>query len=228
VIPEKQRIVQEELKGTSTTLAAPFRYSEELDNYYEMKTFAKGKVADRDTQVIVIRARDKYRYSYRLSVDIETALPLKVQVMDDKDQVVELVLYTSIDYVDVVAAAELDPVIDTHGFSWIRPVKAEFDADRSELWGVTRLPAGFHLSAAKISLLAGSEYPVQHLIYTDGLATVSVFIAHPKSDFTMPEGFSSAGSLNAYSLTINGRLATALGEVPRRTVYRIATELNAR
>jgi sigma-E factor negative regulatory protein RseB len=93
---------------------------------------------------------------------------------------------------------------------------------------VTRLPAGFHLSGAKLSLLAGSEYPVQHLVYTDGLATVSVFIAHPKSEFTMPDGFSSSGSLNAYSLTIDGRLATALGEVPRRTVYRIANSLNAR
>jgi negative regulator of sigma E activity len=42
------------------------------------------------------------------------------------------------------------------------------------------------------------------------------------------EGFSSSGSTNAYTLKIKGRFATVLGEVPRATVYQIATSLNAR
>lgn len=228
VIPDKQRIVQEELHGASTTLAGPFNYSEELGNYYEMKTFPKGNIAGRDTQVIQIQARDRYRYSYRLSVDSETGLPLKVQIRDGQDDIVELVLFTEIDYVDAIASAELESVIDTRDFSWVRPIKAEFEAAGDELWGVNRLPDGFHLSVAKRSLLAGSEYPVQHLVYTDGLATVSVFVAHPKSEFEMTEGFSGSGSTNAYTLTIDGRLATVLGEVPRRTVFSIANSLNAR
>jgi negative regulator of sigma E activity len=57
---------------------------------------------------------------------------------------------------------------------------------------------------------------------------VSVFIAHPLSDADMPEGFSRVGSTNAYALKIDGRLAVAVGEVPRRTVHRIATSLDAR
>lgn len=228
IYPEQQRIVQEELSGASTTIAGPFHYSDELANYYEMKTYPKGNIAGRDTQVIQIQARDPYRYSYRLSVDSETGLPLKVQTRDGDDKVVELVLFTQIDYVDSIASAEFEPVIDSRDYSWIRPAEEVFPPANDELWGVSRLPAGFHLSVAKRSLLAGSDYPVHHLVYTDGLATVSVFVSHPRSRFEMSEGFSSSGSTNAFVFRIDGRLAAVLGEVPRRTIYSIAKSLNAR
>ena len=43
----------------------------------------------------------------------------------------------------------------------------------------------------------------------------------------MPDGFSTAGSTNAYSQTLGDRKVTAIGEVPRRTVRRIASSLVA-
>jgi sigma-E factor negative regulatory protein RseB len=228
VFPDKQLVMIEEHEGTSIPLAAMLNYTNELERYYQMTTFPKGRTADRDTQVVSIRARDEFRYGYLLWVDIETALPLKIQVRDEAGTVVESILFTELEVLDSIPEFAVTPAIDAEGFTWKRPVAAEFDEQSNEIWSATRLPNGFRLSESRLSLLAGSKYPVQHLVYSDGLATVSVFIAHPLSDADMPEGFSRFGSTNAYSLKIDGRLATAMGDVPRLTVQRIATSLDAR
>jgi len=229
VFPEQRRVVIEEVQGSSIALASAVDYTAELESYYEMSSFPKGREAGRNTQVVSIRARDEYRYGYLLWLDRETGLPLKTEVRDDKGKVVELIMFTEIEYVDAIPESEVEPTIDVEGFALQRPIKAGLEeAPSTDMWRASRLPNGFYLSISRQSLLAGSKYPVQQLVYTDGLATVSVFISHPKSDFDMPEGFSGAGSANAFSLKVDGRFVTALGEVPRRTVQRIATSLDAR
>jgi sigma-E factor negative regulatory protein RseB len=228
VFPDKQLVVIEEPQVASLPTASMPSYSDGLASYYELATFTKGQIAGRDTQLVSILARDDYRYGYLLWLDRETALPLKSQVRDEQGDVVEQILFTTISVVDSIRDAEVASGIDTSGFEIRRPDKSHHEAASTEIWAATRLPNGFQLSASRSSLLAGSRYPVQHLVYTDGLATVSVFIAHPLSDADMPEGFSRMGSTNAYSLKIDGRLAVAVGEVPRRTVHGIATSLDAR
>jgi sigma-E factor negative regulatory protein RseB len=64
-------------------------------------------------------------------------------------------------------------------------------------------------------------------VYTDGLATVSVFIEDPLTKTEVEEGFFRLGSTNAYSLTLSGRKVTAIGEVPRQTVQSIASSIEA-
>lgn len=228
VFPEKRLVMIEEPEGSSIPVASSLNYTNELERYYQMTTFPKGREADRDTQVVSIRARDEYRYGYLLWLDRESALPVKMQVRDEAGNVIESILFTELTVLDSIPEFAVAPSISAEGFTWKRPVAAEFEASSSEIWAATRLPNGFGLSESRLSLLAGSRYPVQHLVYTDGLATVSVFIAHPLSDAEMPEGFSRFGSTNAYSLKVDGRLATAMGDVPRLTVQRIATSLDAR
>lgn len=228
VMPEKRRVDVEEVADSSIALAASLKYSNELDKYYELTTFAKGQIAGRDTQIVSIRARDEYRYGYNLWLDRETALPLKSEVRDENGEVVEQILFTEIEVVDSIPESEVVPAIGVDGFEWRWPIEPVDDVTTDEIWGATRLPSGFSLSLSRLSLLAGSEYPVQHLVYSDGLATVSVYISHPKSDADMAEGFRRFGSANMYSLKVDGRLAVAVGEVPRRTVQRIATSLDAR
>jgi sigma-E factor negative regulatory protein RseB len=228
VFPEQQLVVIEEPEQSSIPVASSLSYTDELERYYQMTTFPKGRQADRDTQVVSIRARDEYRYGYLLWLDRESALPVKMEVRDEAGNVIESILFTELTVLDSIPEFAVAPLTNVEGFTWKRPVKAEFEDASSEIWGATRLPNGFRLSVSRRTLLAGSRYPVQHLVYTDGLAAVSVFIAHPESDAVMPEGFSGSGSTNAYSLKIDGRLATAMGDVPRLTVQRIATSLDAR
>ena len=227
IFPAQRLVVVEEADSAATPLVAGLRYSDQLENYYQMTTFARGSVANRDTQIVSVRAKDQYRYGYLVWLDRETALPLKMQVRNDEGRIIESLIFTEIELVDAIADAELESSIDYAGFMFKQPGSAESDMPRQEIWGATRLPSGFRLSISRESMIAGSELPVQHLVYTDGLAAVSVFIAHPETEPDIPRGLSRDGSRNAYSVRVNGRWATAIGDVPGRTVERIATSLDA-
>jgi sigma-E factor negative regulatory protein RseB len=63
------------------------------------------------------------------------------------------------------------------------------------------------------------------LVYSDGLASVSVFIDLGVAASEQVEGLTTVGATNAYSLMIDGFLVTAMGEVPPATVQLIATSI---
>ena len=229
VLPDQRIVLMEAPRGPSSPLGSALpNYSELLEEYYDFVTVQKGQVARRDTQIISIKPRDDYRYGYALWLDRETAMPLKAQVRDETGAVVEQILFTAFEVVDSIPESSLLPTIDTTGFTWIRPhdVEPGDSANPDVAWRASSLPQGFQLSVARQSSIGGAEHPVDHLVYSDGLATVSVFVADPQTDLV--EGFSRFGSTNAYSLTVSGRKVTAMGEVPRQTVQRIATSLGAK
>ncbi len=227
VFPDKRLVVIEEPEVASLPTAAVLHYTAGLEGYYDLTTLSGGPVAGRETQFVSILPRDAFRYGYMLWLDLETALPLKLRVHDQGNNV-EQVLFTSISVVDSIPEEDVASRIDPADFEVRRPDKNNNEPASTEIWAATTVPSGFTLSVFRATLLAGSRYPVQHLVYTDGLATVSVFIAHPLSDADMPEGFSRTGSTNAYARKIDGRLVVAIGEVPQRTVHSIATSLDAR
>ena len=70
------------------------------------------------------------------------------------------------------------------------------------------------LAAVRSKTAEGSEQPMEQLVYSDGLASVSVFIEPGVAAAEQAEGRSRIGAANAYTTTMEGRLITAVGEVP--------------
>ncbi len=224
--PNQQLVVVEQPYQSAIPLASSLSYADDLERHYQLTTFPGGLVAERETQIVSIRARDEYRYGYLLWLDRETALPLKMQVRNELGEVVQSFLFTEIAIgVDIPEfIVEREP---RGSFARLEPESDLPESPVAARWAATRLPKGFELSFSKQSHLGGSPFPVEHLVYTDGLATVSVFIARSNATAGMPEGFSHFGCANAYSIMIGDYLATAIGEVPRQTVQTIATSLDA-
>ena len=92
------------------------------------------------------------------------------------------------------------------------------DAD----WGAVDLPSGFVLAAVRSKNAPGQSGPVEQLVYSDGVASVSVFIEMGVAASEQAEGLSQIGAANAYTATMEGRLITAVGDVPERTAKMIA------
>jgi sigma-E factor negative regulatory protein RseB len=67
--------------------------------------------------------------------------------------------------------------------------------------------------------------PAQHLIFSDGLAAISVFIEPSASSGPRPPEAATMGSANAYSTSVQGHVITAVGEVPPATVREIASSV---
>lgn len=228
ILPDQRLVLLETRQDPSPLVSALPNYSSELEPHYEFTLYDSARVAKRPVQVVGIKPKDEYRYGYMLWLDRETAMPLKSVLQDESGRVIEQILFTQIQISDFIPASALHPAIDTEGFTLLRapeePLPAEFVPPE---FRASMLPQGFRLSAATKSAIAGSEHPVAHLVYSDGLATVSVFIEDPETGAEVAEGFSRVGSTNAYSMTLDGRKITAIGEVPRQTVRSIAMSLSA-
>ncbi len=227
ILPDRQAVLLEERRDVSPLVSALPSYSDELLRHYEFTLHGIERVVERQTQIVSIRPKDGFRYGYMLWLDQETAMPLKSQLMDDQGNVLEQILFARLEISDSIPRSALEPTIDTEGFRFFRPqVAAEQTSDNLRLRAVN-VPEGFKLSVETNRPIASSQYPVEHLVYSDGLAIVSVFIEDPKSEPEVVEGHSRVGSANAFSLRVSGRQVTAVGEVPRRTVETIATSLRA-
>jgi sigma-E factor negative regulatory protein RseB len=227
ILPDRQVVLLEQTREANPLVATLPVYSAELEANYVLMSYQKGNIASRPTQVVGIKPKDAFRFGYVLWLDQETALPLKSQVRDENGEVVEQILFTEFEILDEIPDSALASTIDTEGFTWFREPVQTSEAPDYSAWHAT-LPEGFELSAAARRRIAGSEYPVEHLVYTDGLATVSVFIEDPNSATEVGEGYIRLGSTSAYSLTLDGRKVTAMGEVPRQTVELIATSIEER
>jgi sigma-E factor negative regulatory protein RseB len=154
-------------------------------------------------------------------------MPLRSRSWGDDKQVIEEIVFTSIEFPDHVPDAAFQQQVVTDGFKELNSHGPDDEVAPGVPWRVNALPEGFELAVSTRKSMADSQYPVDQLVYSDGLATVSVFIESPEAQTDVEAGFSRVGSTNAYSLTVNGRKVTAIGEVPRRTVEAIATSLTS-
>jgi sigma-E factor negative regulatory protein RseB len=222
-LPDRRTVLVEKRTDDNTLLAAVPAYNEELEAHYNIERGPFTKALGRRTQVINVTPRDQFRYGYRLWLDDETAMPLKSQLCDREGNVIEQILFAELNFRDRIPADSLKPSISGEGFRWIRQdAQPQLAAGQVAGWGVIRLPAGFRLTAWRIQLIAGSNVPVQHLVYSDGLASVSVFI-EPSDPRAQPmKGLAKVGAAFAFSRAMDGHQVTAVGEVPPVTLEAIA------
>ena len=225
ILPDREVVLLEERGNSSPLVSALPSYSLKLEANYRLKVFSTDRVADRETQVIGISPRDDFRYGYVLWLDVETAMPLRSRLWGDDKQVIEEILFTSIEYPQSIPDAAFQATVATDGFTQLNSNGPPREIAPNIPWRVESLPEGFELTASTQKSIAGSDEPVEHLVYSDGLATVSVFIETPESATEVAEGFSRVGSTNTFSRTLDGRRITAIGEVPRRTLETFANSL---
>jgi sigma-E factor negative regulatory protein RseB len=232
IFPDTESVVVES-RQTSHAGAGPLRsnlpaFSETLLDYYKLASLADDRVAERPAVVIEISPRDQYRYGYRLWLDRATAMPLKSQLIgDDPSMPLEEIRFTSIFLPAEVSAAAVQSGIDTSAFEVAhhqRPPRQEKDDGEVVRWRSADAPSGFMLSIARFEYMEGDN-PRMHLVYTDGLASVSVFMDVGVAASEQVVGLSMMGAASVFSVMNDGWLVTAMGEVPPRTVERIAVSM---
>ena len=191
---------------------------------YELISQGKGKMTGRSAEIIAIRPRDSYRYGYRLWLDQPTAMPLKSQLLDEQGMVVDEIMFSEISLPDEIELSHTKPSLEIESFTWRRsePMDEQPSKINGGRWRATELPDGFMLAAVRSKAGTGTVQPMEQLVYSDGLASVSVFIEPGVAAAEQAEGRSRIGAANAYTTTMEGRLVTAVGEVPVKTAKMIA------
>jgi sigma-E factor negative regulatory protein RseB len=238
-LPDKRTVVVEQRPATQPLVGFP-AVNEQTADFYDIREVARTRLNRRATHVISVTPKDEYRYGYRLWIDDSTAMPLKTQLCDAHGQVIEQIVFASLTLSSHIADALFKPAFSTEGFRWVRDTQLTLvpPAADSSAWNAMRLPPGFHMSIRAAQTLPGSSQAVDHLVFTDGVASVSVFVEHQE---TLPQSQAAAaaaqetpvaeaatvGSSSAFSTVVDGHKITAVGEVPPETVQFIATQVKA-
>lgn len=190
-----------------------------LQKNYQFAVREEERIAGRQATVVQVMPRDDYRYGYVLSIDKQTSLPLGAMIMAPNRKVLERLQFASLElnaddsWVDAVGAAALVKR---------SPVACETPADALD-WALGWVPDGFVSAGRKRSDDVGEMQ-----LYTDGLATFSVFM-EPMSKNVAAQGKAQRGATVAYMQqhVFNGKAytVTVVGEIPAVAAQRIASSI---
>lgn len=184
-----------------------FAQAYNLDGY-EAKLAKAERIANFETQVVEIRALDKWRYGYRLWLEKTTGFPMRIDLLDENGATLEKMAFTDLQLGKIPKESDL-AFPKNKDFHRIQSMATQSQVDPG--WRVKSPPAGFELRAARSS---GNGV---HLLYSDGLAFVSVYIERAPQ----PQKGQSAmqrGAVNVFAQWNSGRRVTVIGKVPAMTV----------
>jgi sigma-E factor negative regulatory protein RseB len=86
---------------------------------------------------------------------------------------------------------------------------------------VDALPSGFRKVLEMRRPFRGNKEPVIQMVFSDGLAGISVFIEKGKDMTYLHSGLSGQGAAHVYNRLVGDNLVTVVGEVPPLTVIQV-------
>ncbi len=219
------RAVVVDAGGESPLRAALPDYEGGVQDLYNIAFLGEERVAGRRTRRIAVRPLDRYRFGYQFWLDTVTAMPLKTMTLGEHGRVVELMHFTDIAFPGEIEEAALAPTLATEGYATLYPSQVGDHELRSEAaWTADRLPRGFRLSIATRELAEGAP-TAEHLVYSDGLASVSVFIERSRTASRARATFAELGAASAFSRSVGAYQIVVIGEVPADTVTMIGRSI---
>ncbi len=222
VWPASERVMVSQRPGDVLPPKPP-RGLEELPGQYAATIEGEARMAGRRADLVRIEPRDGYRYGYRMWIGQASDLLLRSDLLGSDGQAVERLMFTRLELVDSVSKQAFERTLDGMEYTEHVGGGAEGSSIDDPDWRVTDLPPGFRNVTHQREAMPPRGHAVQHSVFTDGLASVSVFVESPQDQGDMPlEGLSRMGAVHAFGLERHGHQITAVGEVPGATVKRIA------
>ena len=225
--PNSRKVV---VDNSRQNIFSPLFIPDDLANiskYYDMTLSEGDRIAGQTSITVHIKPKDQYRYGLRLWINSSNGLLLKSNLINERQEVVEQVMFTNLeilsekDRMQLIALPELDD-----SFSLIRYHGGgdSGDLDIDKTWRFANLPDGFWQESALKRKVADTERFIQQMVYTDGLASLSVFIEKQTGQKT--QGETSMGAVNAFIRILDNYSVTAIGEVPAITVQLVAESIS--
>lgn len=194
--------------------------SQSLVDHYQLKLAENARVAGVECRMVIIEPKDNIRYGYRLCAAIPSNLMVLAQTTDLNKQIVEQIAFTSLTFGHV---DENSLKVDFPDIREWKTVHGAVAASTESGWSVKNLPAGFKkIREVRRLINAGSDAATSHnpvdlhevlqLVFSDSLASVSVFI-EPVS-LAHRAGIIQQGATTIAGFQSGNFWITLVGEVP--------------
>lgn len=218
--PQNQTMVIEKRRGQNLFPAMLPTEIESVKAGYSAQLGGLELVAGREAQVIDLIPNDSYRYSYKVWADTQYGLLLKMTLLDSKKQVLEQIAFTQLNTIDIQDTNWFQPKMDVNK-RYVTRDDTQINHVNSN-WTVADLPVGYTKIDHRALVVPGKPAPVDQMIFSDGIGSVSVFIEPLSKGMRPKTGHMQIGSTNMCANVIDGYQITVVGEVPEATVMQIA------
>jgi sigma-E factor negative regulatory protein RseB len=219
----KTRVERRQIKRAFPALL-PEQLSILKENYL-IRREEEGEVAGHHVHTVTFQPKDNLRYTRKMWAHFDTGLLLKAAVMDDRGYIIEQYAFMQLDiggnidrkWISQVKSAPTELPQASH------LTKADLVQAESSGWQVDDLPPGFRKIVEMRRSFHENHEPVIHMVFSDGLAGISVFIEKLRDrDRNQQVGLAGQGAVSVYNRTIDDVRVTVVGEVPAKTVIQVA------
>lgn len=187
---------------------------------YSATLGVKEYIAGREAQVIDLVSNDAFRYSYKIWADTEYGLLLKMTLVDNKNKILEQIEFNQLSTLNSQDVNWFQPKIDVSK-SYEMQDKTAVNHVVSD-WIVAELPIGYVKVNHRALAVPGKATPVDQMIFSDGIGSVSLFIEPITKGMRPKMGEMSIGSTNICARVLDGHQITVVGEVPLLPCWQIA------
>lgn len=174
-----------------------------LAENYRIRKGNVGRVAGLDAQQIILEPKDDLRFGYQLWAELQSGLLLKARTVDERGEIVEQFTFSDVKIGGEIGSDAFRPRNVKHS-DW-RIVQANGVEVRKEESGwVLNTPLnGFALMSVMRRPLGRDRGEALHMVYSDGLASISVFI-EPNDGSRADLGPFASGAINIYKRVVGG------------------------
>jgi sigma-E factor negative regulatory protein RseB len=195
-----------------------------VERNYEISLGETRRIAGYDCQAVVLKPKDNLRYGYKLYADIASGMLLRAVTVDANGEQIEQFMFTELR----IGGVTRDMVRSRHASRSWRVEDAEAAPARLAGWGLSAELPGFQ-KVVELKRRMGDSRSAGQVVYSDGLAAVSVFIESLEG---RPEpvrpGLASMGAIHIYTREVANHVVTVVGEAPAASVQRIANAVEYR
>jgi sigma-E factor negative regulatory protein RseB len=224
VLADDESVFEDAAFNRSFFPELPLDRDDQARRSYELKLGARTRIAGHSVRNLQVLPRDRYRYGYSLWLEEHSGLLLKWELVNKDNRVLAKLLFTDVRLGSEVDVKELKSVSPLKKFRTVESTLPS-PSGRSQAspgWQPENLPAGFELTAHRYMSQQQGDRVYEHLVYSDGLAAVSVYIERSESGSDPETGFRRLGTTHTFSRLLDDMLITVVGDVPSITVRTIA------
>lgn len=201
----------------------------ELAEHYRIRKGGTERIAGHECQVIVLEPKDDLRYGHRLCAEIGSGLLLKAQTLGDRREVIDQFQFADLDIGGRVDHSLLATRVAHGNKPWrVERVEIARGSLAAQGWMLKDLPPGYRLYADLKRVQSGNA-EINHVVLSDGLAAVSVFVEPlARRNPPLQLGTSRQGAINIFVRKVGDFAVTAVGEAPAESVRAIAQAVEHR
>ena len=198
-----------------------------LAEHYRIRLGESGRIAGLDAQQILLEPKDDMRFGHVLWADSRTGLLLKARMQDQAGDVVEQFRFAEVRVGDKISReAFISQFEGAEGWRVINARGTDIAAS-GMAWSVGQPIPGFELISSVERELGKAHGKVVHMIFSDGLASISVFIEPMPAAREVSVGAERSGPVSIFKRRVGDHLVTTLGEAPARAVRVLAEAVTA-